>query len=82
MAEREDYSESVKYVNEGSACWYQAEFDSRRQAETVLSSNDIKLHPSDDKRKKTVRIDIATSEEVLEHVSKNAKEQNSPQDTL
>ena len=82
MDNKEDYSESVKYVEEDSICWYQAKFESRRQAETIRSSSDVKLHPSDDKREKTVRLDTATRENVLEHISKNAKDQSSTPDNI
>ena len=82
MTDKEDYSNSVKYVEEGSNCWYEAEFESRRQAETIRNSEDIILHPSDDKRKKTVRLDTNTPERALHQVSKNAKNHPSPPDSI
>jgi hypothetical protein len=72
MSRNEDFSQSVKYVEDGSECWYQAEFESLRRAKGVRNSENIDLHPSDDKRKKIVKLALSTPESALEQISGHA----------
>jgi len=82
MSKKEDFSQSVKYVESGSEHWYQAKFESRVQAETIRDSEEVVLHPSDDRRKRTIRLALSTPEKTLEQISKNAIDQPSPLDSV
>lgn len=82
MNEKDDFSQSVKFVESGSDQWYQSEFETRSQAELIRKSEEVELHPSDDRRKKTVKLSLSTSEKALEQVSKNAIDQPSPFDQI
>jgi hypothetical protein len=82
MSGKNDFSRSVKLVEGDSGCWYQAEFESLRRAEGVRNSEKVDLHPSDDKRKKTVKLEISTPEDMLEQISKHAVDQPTPPDSL
>lgn len=82
MNEKDDFSQSVKFVESGSDQWYQSEFETRSQAELIRDSEEVELHPSDDRRKKTVKLSLSTSEKALEQVSKYAIDQPSPFDQI
>jgi len=82
MSKNEDFSPSVKYVEGASEHWYQAKFESRVQAETIRDSEEVVLHQSDDRRKKTVKLALDTPEKTLEQISKNAIDQPSPLDRI
>lgn len=75
MGDEFDLPPSVKHVESESEEWYEAEFESLREANVVRNSETVKLHPSDDKRQKTVRLQIDNPTPTLEQVAENAVEQ-------